>query len=192
MTGIVDPYNPQAVDPNQTFVRILVCHVCRSIEEIPDYDGPHEYDQLLNYKTAPHQFDSGTPHKGLLLRIPEKDWNKHEYKMSVIERIEELVRAGQGEGLGAPVYDLKSTFKEDAFHCWSKEHLRPTDIGKCDYHKENKALYADTKAERKAEGMDISLAARPKHYLCDYCPLQSIVDQKKRAAAKMYDKQKWE
>jgi hypothetical protein len=189
--GIPEP-QLKAPDPNQPHVRILVCHVCQSVEELPDYDGPVQHDQLLDYKVAPHSFPSGTPHKGLLVRVPASSWKSREFKDAFIDQIEGMVGPGYGDGVPGLQYDLKSNFSEDAFKCW-KEHLRPDIEHSCgDYQAKNKALYADTKAERKEAGMDISLSARPKHFLCDYCPYQSVIDQKKRAAAKMYDKQPWE
>lgn len=185
------PTGPEfkAPDPNQPHVRILVCHVCQSVEELPDFDGPVEHDQLLDYKVAPHSFPSGTPHKGLLVRVPTNSWDSQEFKDAFVDQIENMVGAGQGDGVPGLQYDLKSNFKQDAMTCW-KAHKRTTDCG--DYQSKNKALYADTKADRKEAGLDISLSARPKHFLCDYCPVQSLIDQKKRAAAHMYDKQPWE
>jgi hypothetical protein len=187
--GLPDTSAPKMADPTLPHVRILVCHVCQSVEELPDWDGPVEHDQILDYKTEPHTFPSGTPHKGILVRVPTKSWESQEFKDSFIDQIEQMVGPGYGDGVPGLQYDLKSNFKQDAMKCW-KEHKRTTDCG--DYQSKNKALYADTKAERREAGMDISLSARPKHFLCDYCPVQSIIDQKKRAAAHMYDKQPWE
>jgi hypothetical protein len=180
---------PQAPDPNQPHVRILVCHVCKTIEEIPDYDGPVAHDQLLDYKCSLHVFDSGTPHRGLLVRVPTKQWDSSDFRRTFSDEIGQMVGAGYGDGVPGLQYDLKNNFKQDAMMCW-KQHSRTDDCG--DYQSKNKALYADTKAERKDAGLEISLSARPKHFLCDYCPVQSIIDQKKRDAAGMYDKQPWE
>jgi hypothetical protein len=187
---VPDHSKPQMADPNQPHVRILICHVCQSIEELPDYSGPVEHDQILDYKLTPHEFPSGTPHRGLLVRVPTANWDRQEFKDAFCDQIEGMVGAGHGDGVPGLQYDLKSNFKEDAFNCWRFEHNRTTDCG--DYQSRNKALYADTKAERKEAGMDTSLSARPKHFLCDYCPVQSLIDQKKRAAAKMYDRLSWE
>jgi hypothetical protein len=179
-------------DPSQPHVRILICHVCQSVEELPDFDGPVEHDQILEFKVAPHKLPSGTPHKGLLVRVPTKKWESQEFKDVFIDEIENMVAPGYGDGIPGLQYDLKSNFKQDAMQCW-KEHRRPDKDHSCgDYQSKNKALYADTRAERKEAGLDLSLSARPKHFLCDYCPYQSAVDQKKRDAAHMYDKQSWE
>lgn len=183
------PDQPTPPDPNQPHVRILACHVCQTVEEIPDYNGPVEYDQLLDYKCNLHKFDSGNPHKGLLVRVPTKNWQSTDFKNAFISEIENMVGAGYGDGVPGLQYELKNNFKQDAMACW-RQHRNPDDCG--DYQAKNKALYADTKAERKDAGLDTSLSARPKHFLCDYCPVQSVIDQKKRAAAHMYDKQPWE
>lgn len=193
MSSLVNPYSEAKVDPNQPHVRILVCHSCKSLEEIPDFQGPPEQDQLLTYKVAQHTPAANMPeHRANLFRVPEEQWDKEEVRTEIIHRLTLAAAPGEGAGLGTAMYDLKGNFADDAFKCWTQEHHRPTDPGKCDYHGKSKALYVDTKAERKAAGMDTSLSARPKHFLCDYCPVQSIVDQRKRDAAKMYDKQKWE
>ena len=168
-------------------VRILFCDECHTVDEIPDFDGPPEYDMLLQYRVADHQFDSGRMHPLQLGRVGQATWSKRAAREQIMQKfaIEQgHVPPGQGAGLGATFYALKANFMQDAMVCW-KQHLRTTDCD--DYRSDAKLLLADTKAERKEAGLDTSVAARPKHWLCDYCPVQSIVDQRKRAADGLYD-----
>lgn len=170
-----------------TFVRLLVCHHCQTIQEIPDYDGPPEYDSLLEYRVAEHRTPGGTPHQGILARAKASDWEKEEYKQGVLREINEAIgftKPGTGEGLGSSFYNVQSTFKADAFTCW-KHHNRTENCQ--DYRSDAKELLADTKAERKAEGMSTARRDRPKHWLCDYCPVHSLVQQRQRKQAGLYN-----
>jgi len=48
------------VDPNEPHMRILKCSKCRTIEEVPEYEGPEggentaEFDTSLKFFTDPH------------------------------------------------------------------------------------------------------------------------------------------
>jgi len=55
-------------------IRLLVCLVCETIEELPDYDGPVQYDYLLEISVEKHKFPSGEEHKGRLFKVPVKTW----------------------------------------------------------------------------------------------------------------------
>lgn len=153
-------------------IRILLCHVCGSIEEIPWYEGDPANDTLLEYKVSTHRFPNGDPHIGDLAAIKKKDWD---HKASREQIITEL-NAGRGgdAGMGQPFRDLRMSFQQEAMTCW-KAHNRTTNCG--DYHRENKRLVPDTAAERKDLGL--SPKDRPNTWLCDFCPVQSIVDRSK-------------
>jgi len=175
-------------DDDEVWIRILVCNVCRSIQEIPDYDGPPKMDVLLEYRVAEHRFDSGNPHRGFLARVKASDWAKKTYRDAINDKFaveQGFTTPGDGVGLGQTFYDLKGNFQTDAMVCW-KQHNRTTDCG--DYRAKSKELLADTKADRKAEGLSTAPRDRPKHWLCDYCPVHSVVTQKRRKAAGLYDK----
>lgn len=165
-------------------IRLLICDTCNSIQEVPAYTGPSDNDYLLQYRVAEHQFDSGRFHKLEVGRVDKADWDKPEVKKQISKELAYAANPGQGHGLGESFYDVKSTYEEDAMSCFRSFH-RPTDPSYCDFHKENKRLYPDTKYERKEEGLDPKM--RPNIWLCDLCPLQSVIDQKKRKANKLYD-----
>lgn len=155
-------------------VRILICHNCESLEEIPHYEGPPEYDHLLEYKVSQHRFADGNEHFGDLAVVDAKDWNNKNVRAEIIKKLNEAVSPGQAEGLGSKFYNLKSNFQQDAMTCW-KRHSRTTDCG--DYRRDSKRLVPDTAADRKDIGL--SPTARPNTWLCDFCPVQTIVDKAK-------------
>lgn len=163
------------------FVRLLFCHTCRTVEEVPDYQGPAEYDYYLKHRTDPHQFESGKPHRGLLGRVE----NEPKYIEAAIAEMENTVAPGSGDGLGQQLYDLKDNYKIEAMGCW-KAHSRTTDCA--DYRSDAKRLWFDNKADRKAEGLSVKRDDRPSIWLCDHCPVHSLVQQRQRKSAGLYDK----
>jgi hypothetical protein len=174
------------VDPipaeDKTFVRLLVCHDCRSIDQVPDYSGPAEHDYYLKYRCDQHN-TNGHPHRGILIKVEDRD----AVIDATIDEVEEAVRQhmpGTGEGLGQVMYDLRDNYMAEAMSCW-KQHNRTTN---CDeYRSDRKRLWIDTKAERKEEGLSTNKRDRPNIWLCDHCPVHSEVTKRKRKAAGQYD-----
>lgn len=156
-------------------VRLLFCHTCHSVDELPDFDGPPEYDHYLNYRVAQHQFPSDTPHRGLLAKCADDP----KYINAAIDELENTVSPGQGSGLGQQLYDLRDNFGAEAMQCW-KRHSRTDDCD--DYRSEKKRLWLDTRADRKAEGMPTRREDRPNIWLCDHCPVHSMVQRRQRDA----------
>ena len=72
--------------------------------------------------------------------------------------------------------------------CW-KYHLQPdADHGCGDYQSPEKRLLPNTAKERKDAGqVSPANAPGPKVYLCNFCPFHSVVQQKRRAVAGLYD-----
>jgi hypothetical protein len=168
-------------------VRLLFCDKCKTVDELPAYDGPSDFDGLLQYRVSQHQFDSGLMHPLSLARVEKSVWQQSAMRNQIIQQFameQGYVAPGAGAGLGQTFYEVKANFQQDAMTCW-KQHNRTTDCA--DYRTDAKFLLADTKEARRAEGLDTSLAARPKHWLCDYCPVHSIVMQKQNAAKGLYD-----
>jgi hypothetical protein len=173
-----------------TVVRLLVCHTCKSITPIPDHAGRGDDDMLVN-RVMEHQFDPEhlgrdemrlRPHEMLLCRAPEAIWNTHRKEL-IAEIHKHTVGAGEAEGLGVELYDVKSNFMEDAMKCWRFDHGRTSNCD--DYMSEKKMLLPDSKAERKELGLDP--ADRPKQFLCQYCPYESLVQQRKNRKRGMYN-----
>lgn len=147
-----------------------------SVDQIPDFSGPVEYDHLLKYRVDQHQFAEGYPHRGLLARCEDKK----EVIRAAMDEMANTVEPGKGSGLGQQMYDLRDNYQVEAMQCW-KRHSRTTDCA--DYRSDPKRLWIDTRAERKAEGLSVNRDERPNIWLCDHCPVHSLVQQKKNIAA---------
>lgn len=151
-------------------VRILLCHTDGAVHELPMYSGPPEYDDTLNYRIAEHKFGDGTAHFGIVFTVAKSDWEKKTYRDGILDEIAKHTRPpGEGAGLGQTFYDVKSNFQAEAMSCW-KKHNRTLDCG--DYMTDKMRLYPDTKAERKELGITTK---RPNTFLCDFCPVKSVV-----------------
>jgi hypothetical protein len=157
-------------------VRVLICHTDGAVMELPWYEGPTEHDDTLKYRIAEHRFPDGSAHIGNLFVYNKKDWAKSTYRDAILNEIAKQVRPGEGTGFGQNYYDVKDNFMADAIKCW-KGFNRTTDPSHCDYRKDNKRLYPDTKGLRKEAGMDPG--DRPNTFLCDFCPVHSLVMSKK-------------
>ena len=149
-------------------IRVLVCRNCKTIEELPDYDGDPATDTLLNILVSKHQ--KPVEHIGLLLKFPLKYWAVPKIQDEIVKQIR-----GGSEGLDAfqtKFYETKNQFAEDAMTCYS-DHMRPK--GQCpDYKSDKKLLKPDTDAERKEAGLEKVGKSGPKVYLCDFCPVKSF------------------
>lgn len=173
--------------PMSDKIRILICKTCGSAQELPWYEGDPKFDTWLINAVENHpKFGDGRPHVagGLFNINVQQLWNtKERRKLTLDELYTQLEIPGTGEGMGQEYYDLKSNFHEDAMSCW-KGFNRTTDPGFCDYRKENKKIVPDTLAERKEADLDPQ--DRPQIYLCDFCPVQTLVQQKIREARGLY------
>jgi hypothetical protein len=180
----------RVIDAEGPRIRLLLCATCRSIEPIPWFDGPAEYDDTLNYRVSKHAFPSGTPHvmpvigntPAGLATVSEKTWEDPQLQRKVIEQLSEAA-SGSETGLGSKLYNLRDTFKDDALACWRK-HSRTTDCG--DYKSDRMRLVPDTRGERRELGLETKASRRPGTSLCVFCPVHSIVMQKARRAQGFY------
>lgn len=163
-------------------IRVLICKTCGSAEELPWYEGPVSQDSWLERAVNRHP---GHLAGGLFNIDVQQFWNTKEKRKITLESLyTQLEIPGTGPGLGDDFYNLKSTYLDDAMTCW-KGFNRTTDPGHCDYFKENKRILPDTKADRKELGLDPK--DRPNTFLCQFCPVHSLVMQKKRKAAGAYN-----
>ncbi len=155
-------------------IRLLRCDDCLTLEELPDFDGPPEYDTLLITLTSRHQFPNGEPHKGRLIKVEKRAWGLENLKAAILEQIWQGSK-GLAE-FDATHYEVKQTFHEDAMKCYA-QHLRPTE-GCPDFNSESKILRPDTKAERKEVGL--TQKGMPIIHLCSFCPVRSYYERKSR------------
>jgi hypothetical protein len=169
-----------------TKIRLLFCETCASVDELPDYSGPVERDDTLNYLVAnKHTWPSGTPHVGgHLADVAKTEWDTPSYRTKIIEKMNEAIKNKGSDGLGNTFYETRDTFADDAMSCW-KSHNRTTDCS--DYRHKSKALIPDTKDLRKEIGLSTRAADMPKTFICDFCPAKSSIEQRKNASAGYYD-----
>lgn len=165
-------------------MRLLLCHDCKSLEEVPDFDGPVEQDTLLQILVDRHKYAPGYPHHGQLLQIKQEDWNNAQYRDAIVKEI----RNGAGHtGLDPEAYAARNTFREDALKCYDR-HSRPKD-GCIDWKDLSKRLGNSILSdEEKKTARDHGLRSRGVVYLCDFCPVRAnYVDPKKYDKAGLYD-----
>lgn len=171
------------IKDNGPQLRIFYCWNCKSFEELPDFQGRPEDDTLLALLVERHQ-SAGVPHACTPFRVGVKLWSVERVRNAIIKQIREQTNGGLDE-LDPTYYATRSMFYEDAMVCYAK-HLRPQDS--CpDWMNETKRLVPNTAAERKELGLTApNKSQATKVYLCDFCPVKSIVMTKKRAAAGLY------
>ncbi|WP_019629627.1 hypothetical protein [Actinomadura atramentaria] len=156
-------------------IRLLECRICNTVEELPAYGGPTQYDDTLEYAAARHRHPEGENGQ-LYVGIPAAAWRQPSERTKILE----LLRDKSGKGLGDDFYNVSNTLREDALACFTA-HRRPTLC--IDYRDDSKRLLPDTAALRKEAGL-----AKPKdlpatRFLCDFCPVQSTVSTARDKAA---------
>ena len=168
-------------------IRLVLCLVCNTIEELPPHDGPPETDVLLELTVEKHEFPSGERHMGKMFLLPLKSWANLEHRKEIIRQLKGGGSAGLDElDPDKNFYESKMQFAEDAMQCWNY-HLQPSDPGCPDYESEDKRLLPKTDKERIELGLpDPASSGAPKVYLCHFCPFHSVATTKKRAMRGMY------
>jgi hypothetical protein len=155
-------------------IRLLICNTCKTTEELPDYQGPPEHDVLLAALASRHVFPDGNKHLGHLADVEKQHWDSKATRRG----IENQIRESAGHtGLDTEFYASKNTFQEDALKCW-QQHNRTPACG--DYKSDKKKLVPDTAKDRKDLGLSPSTVT---NYLCQFCPVHSLVMQAKRDKA---------
>ena len=153
-------------------IRLLVCGHCKSVEILPDYEGPVERDFLLDNLVKRHQFADGRAHApAALAKVQSSDWENSAYQKEILKKISESTIGGGETGLGSPFYEARDTFKADAFDCWTK-HNRTKNCG--DYKSDSKLLSPGTEAERRAAGLPPQERGPLDQYLCHFCPFHQV------------------
>lgn len=174
-------------------IRLLACGKCKTVEVLDDYKGPRElaaeYDVVLNIAVEGHQEGvERIPHApARLFDVAKEDWDNPPAREQIISQIRMSIDPNAETGLGAEAYALRDNFRADAMSCWEK-HLRTPDCS--DYKSPEKRLVPETQRERRELGAAAYDANNPEltRYLCEYCPVHSLVIQKKRKDAGLYDR----
>jgi hypothetical protein len=192
--GIINPYaekSTSSVDADGPEVRLLVCTNCRTIEVLDDYKGPperaDEFDVVLNLAVEKHADGvERIPHIGQVFRVKESAWNSPEAQEQVKAQVIARLDPNAETGLGSEAYALRDNFREDAMACWAAHNRTPA----CsDYKSDSKQLVPNTQVERREAGIAKFDRHNPatKRYLCEYCPVHSLVQQAARKRLGLYD-----
>lgn len=192
--GIINPFAQQ---PDETTIiggekiRLLICHTCKTIEPLDDYTGPKEradeYDVVLNVALDKHKDGvERRPHVGDLGDVPKAAWEVPEKREQIIKQLQDRFNPNADVGLGAEAYALRDNFRADAMACF-EQHLRNPACS--DYKDPSKQLIPNTQAERKEAGIHEFVRGNPatQRFLCEYCPVHSLVQQNLRKKAGLYD-----
>jgi hypothetical protein len=168
--------------------QLLVCGDCHTIEHVPAFYGPPEYNMPLRARLANHSVelaDGISTHPLAITTVNAKLWAENEdFRKYITKAISAATKTGD-VGLGDANYDLKSTFQEDAMACWRGEHNRTQNCE--DYRSDKKRLVPPTRGERKELGMETRSKHIPSNtWLCNYCPYHSIVEDRVRKAQGFY------
>ena len=181
-----DLWTPPQQPQNEPEIRLLICGECKTIEEVSDFDGPPERDEELAARVAKHR-TAGVPHGNAgLARVSAVVWNSPRARDEIREKISASFGSSGQTGFGAETYALMDNLREDAMECFGR-HLRNPNCP--DYKSDSKRLVPDTKAERKELGLSPKYDDNPRltRYLCEYCPVHSLVQQAARKKAGLYE-----
>lgn len=196
--GIINPFAGNPVPGPGTTpstggpeVRLLVCTNCKTVEVLDDYTGPQEradeFDVVLNIALEKHRDGvERIPHVGQIFRVPEAEWAKPDVQDQIRRQVIARLDPNAETGLGSEAYALRDNFREDAMACWERHARAP---GCSDYKSDAKQLVPDTAGDRKEAGMAKFDRHNPstKRYLCEYCPVHSLVQQAARKKAGLYE-----
>lgn len=174
----------QIVD-NGPKIRLLYCYNCKTIEELPDFEGRPEDDTLLEVLVEKHQ-SAGIPHTGFLSKIGVKIWAQESYRKEIIKNLRTRVGGGLAD-IDPEYYTTKATFYEDAMKCYSA-HMRPKEDCS-DWRDSSKRLIPKSTAElRKEVGLESAAkSASTNVYLCDFCPVKTHYVTKSREEKGLYN-----
>jgi len=165
-------------------LRLLQCWDCKTVEELPDFEGHPDNDVTLHYVDEKHGGRTEQPHYRTLHRVEQRVWEDRAAKRQLIEGMWK-----DTTGFTPSYYDVKNTLQEDAVKCHIAHHRS---VPCLDYRDSSKRLTNPTRSmrERLAKDMprsfhgdrDAIAKGGPVTYLCDYCPVRVAVDYAKRKA----------
>ena len=155
-------------DPNEPHIRLLLCRVCKEINELPDYQGTYEDDFLLHELVNAHR--SRGSHDGEeianLFRVPTKSWEDPNARAAIHGQMQKRVPGYESEW-----YATRNYYGEQAIKCF-RQHGEPQSgcLDYCDHSKRlgnpNRESFANPEAAV---------------YICHFCPVQSWVTTQIRA-----------
>lgn len=160
-------------------IRILRCDQCRTLEELPDYEGDPNRDHVLKALIAKkHTEESGLTHVGQLMKVERKHWESPSTRKEILRQL-----GKETTGLDPEFYEAQDVFKSEAMDCWRKHNRNP----ECsDYKSAEKRLTPGTAKERREAGLP-KYRSEKDVYLCDWCPVKSVVQEKHFSKLGLYE-----
>lgn len=171
-------------------MRLMYCDVCKTLDEIPNYDGAMEVDPLVEEVVMKHNKRDAKRHgwgEGKLkMRLVEVDDLQYaQNKDAVLKKLKE-----QGNAVGENwqwLGEAHNTFSDDAMACWN-QHRQPKEGSPCiDYMSDAKRIGRPTEEGKEAVRANYKLGQTDPH-LCQWCPYHSTVITNIRARKGMYKK----
>lgn len=160
-------------------IRILQCFDCKTMEELPDYQGDPVFDSILQTLDEKHGGQTQQPHARTLHVMRKDHWEDRGVRKQTVESMWSATT-----GFKPSYYDIKDTLKDDAVKCFNAHHRS---IPCLDYEDSSKRLgnpAAQDRARLAREMKNDSLKhSAVRIYLCAFCPVQVTVDLAKRRAA---------
>jgi hypothetical protein len=149
--------------------------------------GHAQCDDALQARMIEHTVSQATGHYFHatlgLFDVDADEWGKLSIRKEILKN---LRPPGEATPYGADMFDLRSNFTQDASMCW-KQHGRTKNCG--DWKAASKRLVPPTKELRKELGLETRDKHRPTAaFLCDYCPVRSIMQSRANADAGHYDR----
>lgn len=152
------------------YTRILRCDTCKTMEEVPDYEGdPNRDYAMIAVVKHRHTEPSGVTHIGQPMRWAKADWDSPVTRKEVLRQL-----AVKTTGFDPEVYAADAGFRADAMECW-KAHLRVVECS--DYKSPPKRLTPNTAQERRELGLP-KYRSEQDVYLCDFCPAKAAAQEK--------------
>lgn len=151
-------------------IRILRCDQCRTLEEVPDFEGDPAHDLMLEaIVRARHTEAGGIKHLGQLMKVEKAKWDSPTIRKEILRQL-----AVKTTGFDPEVYAADAGFRSDAMECW-KTHLRVIECA--DYKTPERRLTPNTARERKELGLPKYRSDRDV-FLCDFCPAKTAAQEK--------------
>lgn len=167
-------------------MRLLTCKACRSIEELPDYDGKNEVDPYVEGLIEKHTKKDPMAHGGerlhyspfMLRTVDEIEWALH--REQIIDKLNEEAKT---TGFDGWAYESMNTYADDAMKCYS-QHGRPKQ-GCRDYWSDEKRIGRPTELGKAVLKEAPKLGEGDPH-LCQWCPVHTWVTTEVRFKKGMY------
>lgn len=155
-------------------VRLLQCWTCKTVEEMPDFEGLPEHDHVLQYIDEKHGGQTEQPHHRAILRVEKAHWDDRKVRKQIHAQM-----WADTKGFVPEYYAVRDTLREDASKCFAA-HRRSVPC--IDYQDRSKRLGNPASGMRKALSKEFKrdfTGGGPKVFLCNYCPVQGYVDRAK-------------